>query len=193
MSKPAPVRHHRFTVQDYFRMGEVGILNEDDRVELLEGEIVELSPIGNVHASVVSRLTALFVPAAATHAIVRVQDPAILSRFSAPQPDIAVVAFRQDFYVDAHPGPDDTLLIVEVADSSVRIDLGFKARLYASARVPEYWVVDISRQRIVAHTQPEDQGYGSVRTLSPGEELSTPALPGGSWPVNEILGRTSPV
>jgi Uma2 family endonuclease len=190
MSRPASLRHYRFTVRDYFRMGEVGILDEDDRVELLEGEIVETSPIGNVHAAVVSRLTALFVPAATERAVVRVQDPAILNDFSAPQPDIAVVAYRADFYVGAHPRPGDVLLIVEVADSSIRTDLGLKARLYASAGVAEYWVVDLARRRIVVHAQPEGDRYASVQRFTGTDTVATAAFPGEHWAVDEILVRS---
>jgi Uma2 family endonuclease len=191
MSRPASIRHYRFTVEDYFRMGEVGIFDEDDRVELLEGEIVEMTPIGYIHASVVSRLNALFTPAAAGRAIVRVQDPAILSDFSAPQPDIALVAYREDFYGSGHPRPDDVLLIIEVADSSIRTDLGWKARIYAAAGVREYWVVDLSRRRIVVHEHPEEERYASVQRLTNTDAVTTPALPGVSWTVDEILGRPS--
>jgi Uma2 family endonuclease len=188
MSRPASIRHYRFTVEDYFRMGEVGILDEDDRVELLEGEIVEMCPIGYVHASVVSRLNALFTPAATGRAIVRVQDPAILSDFSAPQPDIAVVAYREDFYGTGHPHPDDVLLIIEVADSSIRTDLGWKARLYATAGVREYWVVDLSRRRIVTHAKPEGERYTSIARRSGADAVATAALAGARWTVDEILG-----
>ena len=169
-------------------MGEVGILGEDDRVELLEGEIVEMTPIGSVHASVVSRLTALLVPAAAGRAIVRVQDPAILSDFSAPQPDIAIVDYREDFYGTAHPRPDDVLLLIEVADSSIRTDLGWKARIYAAAGVREYWVIDLSRRRIVTHAAPDGERYTTVARRTGADTVATAAFAGASWTVDEILG-----
>jgi Uma2 family endonuclease len=189
MSRQAPIRRHRFTTEAYFRMAEVGILADDVRFELLDGQIVEVSPPGTRHAAVVSRLTALFVPAAARRVIVRVQDPVLLDNFSAPQPDLAVVRYVEDFHERAHPSAEDVLLAVEVADSSLRIDLVRKARLYAVAGVREYWVVDLGHERILVHTAPGRQGYANVRSIARGEVVSAAALPGQQWVVDEILGR----
>lgn len=188
MSRQSPIRRHRFTTKAYFRMAEVGILADDVRFELLDGEIVEVSPPGYRHAAVVSRLTALFVPAAARRAIVRVQDPLLLSDFSAPQPDVAVVRYVEDFHERAHPSAEDALLAVEVADSSLRIDVVRKARLYAAAGVREYWVVDLVHERILLHSEPGRQGYANVRSFARGEAVSAGALPGQQWTVDEILG-----
>jgi Uma2 family endonuclease len=190
MGSTPPIRRHRFTTRDYFRMAEVGILAEDRRFELIEGEIIEVSPPGNRHSSVVSRIIALLAPVAGRRAIVRVQDPVVLNDFSVPQPDIAVLRFTHDFYESAHPGPDDMLLAVEVADSSLAIDLRRKVWLYAAARVPEYWVIDLRRDRVVVHTGPEQQRYSSVRSLAGEDVLTTAALPGEQWTVAELLGRS---
>ena len=170
-------------------MAEVGILADDMRFELLDGEIVEVSPPGNRHAAAVSRLIALFAPAASRRVIVRVQDPVLLDDFSAPQPDLALVRYVEDFHEGAHPSADDVLLAVEVADSSLRIDVVRKARLYAAAGVREYWVVDLVRERILVHTGPGRHGYSNVHSLARGEVVSTGALPGEQWAVDEILGR----
>jgi Uma2 family endonuclease len=188
MHLPAAVRRHRFTVEAYFRMGEAGILSEDDRVELIEGEIVEMSPIGNRHSAAVSRLIRLFSGIVGERAIVRAQDPFLLSEVSAPQPDIALVRYRVDFYETAHPQAKDVLLLVEVAESSSRYDLRVKAQLYARARIPEYWVVDLTRNRITVHTDPDLAGYRSVRTLSQAAMFSSPAFPTATWSVADILG-----
>jgi Uma2 family endonuclease len=128
---PAPVARHLFTVDEYHRMGEAGIFGEDDRVELIEGEIIEMSPIGSPHAARVKRLTQLLVRRLGTRAIVQVQDPVVLSQLSEPQPDLAVVKARADFYAAGHPQPTDILLVVEVADTSRVFDRNVKAPLYA--------------------------------------------------------------
>jgi len=171
-------------------MAEVGILAEDDRVELIEGEIVEVSPPGYRHSAVVSRLNALFAPVVAGRAIVRVQDPVILSEFSAPEPDIAVVRYADDFHESAHPDAGDVLLAVEVADSSAAMDLRLKAWLYAAARVPEYWVVDLKRDRVVVHTSPGPDGYASIRSLSSDDVLTIGAFPDLRWTAAAVLGHT---
>jgi len=188
MSRAAGTDRYRFTTEAYFRMAEVGILSEDERVELLDGEIIELSPPGYRHAAVVSRLISLLAPLAGKRMILRVQDPLVLSRFSAPQPDTAVVSYADDFHAHGHPHGEDVLLTVEVADSTVRKDLEWKARIYAAAGVPEYWVVDLTTDRVVVHTSPGPRGYGSEQVLTRAETLTTPAFPGAEWTAAEVLG-----
>lgn len=161
MSSTPPVRRHLFTTRAYFRMAEVGILVEGRRFELIEGEIMEVSPPGNRHSAVVSRINAMLAPVAAGRAIVRIQDPVILSDFSAPQPDIALIRYAEDVYESGHPDADAILLAVEVADRSVAIDLRRKAWHYAAAGVREYWVVDLVRDRVVVHAGPEADGYAT--------------------------------
>jgi Uma2 family endonuclease len=188
MSRPAGTERYRFTTEAYFRMAEVGILADDERVELLDGEIIELSPPGYRHAAVVSRLNSLFAPLAGRRVIVRVQDPLVLSRFSAPQPDIALVRYADDFHAHGHPRGEDVLLAVEVSDSTVRKDLAWKARIYAAAGIPEYWVVDLTTDRVVVHTSPGSHGYGSQQAFSRADSLAATAIPGAEWTVDEILG-----
>ena len=133
--------HRRFTVDEYYRMAGAGILHEDDRVELIEGEIVEMPPIGSYHAGEVDWLAQLLVRRLAGHAIVRGQNPIHLSVYSEPQPDITLLRPRADFYTTSHPTPEDILLVIEVADTSVAYDREIKAPLYSRAGIIDVLVV----------------------------------------------------
>ena len=143
---PVQASRRLFTVHEYYRMAEAGIFGEDDRVELLSGEIVEMTPIGSRHAAAVSRLIHVFTARLSGTAILRVQDPLRLDNYSEPQPDLAIVRLRQDFYRDAHPDAADVLLLIEVADTSGDIDRTVKIPLYARSGVAEVWVVDLQDQ-----------------------------------------------
>lgn len=169
-------------------MAESGVLSDKDRVELIEGVVVDMAPIGSPHAAVLSRLDRLFAGAVGMRAIVRVQLPVHLSAISEPQPDLAIVVYREDFYERAHPGPTEVLLVVEVGDTSIRFDLDKKARLYARAGITEYWVVDLTRDEIVIHRGPGRAGYASARAMSGSARLSPLTFPQQSWSVAEILG-----
>ena len=152
-------RRHRLTVHDYYRMAEVGILNADHRVELIEGEIISMTPRGSRHAAAVDRLNHLLLPALSHRAIIRVQQPVRLGDLSEPEPDIAVVAIRSDFYELAHPRPDDLYLLIEVADSSFQYDRDFKLPLYARHGVKEVWLVDIEAKTLRVSRSPAYAGY----------------------------------
>src|ERR671938_544657 len=132
-----------FSVDEYYRMGEAGILTEDDRVELIEGEIIEMSPIGSRHAACVNRLNTLLGRHLRQTAIVSVQNPIRLDAYSEPEPDVALLRPRADYYESGHPTPADALLIVEVADTSADYDRIIKLPLYAKAGIPEAWLVDL--------------------------------------------------
>ena len=140
------VLRRRFTVDEYHRMGQVGILGEDDRVELLEGEIVEMAPIGSRHQATVDRLTRLFSGRMADAVLVRVQGPVRLAEDSEPQPDVTLLRLRDDFYATAHPGPEDVILLVEVSDSSIEYDREVKLPHYARQVIPEVWIVDLDKE-----------------------------------------------
>src|SRR5262245_53219810 len=144
-----PTIKHRFTVADYHRMAEAGILGEDDRVELIEGEIVDMTPIGRRHQARVDHLVELFIEGLGRKVIVRVQGSIRLSELSEPQPDLVVLRRRADFYADADAGPADVLLIVEVSDTSLPHDRDVKVPLYARAGMPEVWLGDLHGERIV--------------------------------------------
>jgi Uma2 family endonuclease len=167
-------RPHRLTVHDYYRMGEVGLLSPDDRTELIEGEIIDKPPIGDRHAAVVRALNTRLVRAVADAAEVSTQLPVRLSLRSEPQPDFAVVKAKLGGY-RKHPLPSDVLLLVEVSDSTLRYDLGKRARLYAAHGIPEYWVFDLSHDRVWRHRSPIESGYTQVDEITSGA-LPLPAL-----------------
>lgn len=152
-------RRHRLTVRDYYRMAEAGILKAEDKVELIDGEIINMTPIGSRHAAAVDRLNHLLLPALSGRAIIRVQQPIRLSDLSEPEPDIAVVAIRADFYEAAHPRSEDIHLLIEVADSSLQYDRDLKIPLYARHGVREVWLADIESKTFRAFRTPLDDGY----------------------------------
>ena len=164
---------HKFTADEYQRMGEVGILCEDDRVELIEGEIVDMAAIGNRHLAAVDRLTKLFAERVGNRAIVRVQGSVRLNDRSEPEPDLVLLRWRSDFYEASSAGPADMLLAVEVADTSLDYDREVKAPLYARTGVPEYWLVDLEAKTITVYREPGPDGYRSFTAVR-GQELISP-------------------
>ncbi len=170
------VTHYRFTVDEYHRMGEAGILGPDDRVELIDGEIVMMTPIGSRHAACVDRCTHFFTRLVGDRAIVRVQNPIQLDDYSEPEPDISLLRPRDDFYATAHPLPGDVLLVVEVADTSIGYDREVKLPLYGSMGILEVWIVDLGRRCIDAYRAPIAGGYAERRTYQVDEKLRPAAL-----------------
>jgi Uma2 family endonuclease len=183
-----PLKRHYFTAAEYYRMADAGILTPDHRVELIEGEIVEMSPIGKRHASCVDRINRLLGRLASQAAIVRVQNPVRLSDFSEPQPDVTLLRPREDFYAAGHPGPHDVLLVVEVADTPTAYDRGAKVPLYARSEIPEVWLVDLTENRIEIYTRPSAGAYQGARRVSRGEAVSSDAVAGLTFAAEEILG-----
>ncbi|MBI4492540.1 MAG: Uma2 family endonuclease [Chloroflexi bacterium] len=178
----------RFSVGEYYEMARSGILREDDRVELIEGEIVEMPPLGSRHAACVKRLNRLFSSQVGDAAIVCVQDPVRLSKRSEPQPDLALAKPRPDFYAAAHPGAGDIWLLVEVADTSAGYDRSLKIPLYARAGIPEVWLVDLERDLVEVHREPSATGYRSVQIARRGERVRVQALPQVDVAVEAVLG-----
>ncbi|MGH9068684.1 MAG: Uma2 family endonuclease [Acidimicrobiales bacterium] len=181
------VRRHLFTVEEWHRMGEAGLFGEDDRVELLDGEVVDMSPIGLRHAACVKRLNQHLMRLVEGRAIVSVQDPLRLDDRSEPLPDVALLRPRADFYVSAHPVPGDTLVAIEVADTSLVYDRDRKAPHYAASGVPETWVVDLTGRQVLVMTDPGPDGYGTLRRVGRGSRLAPTQLPGLTLPVDDIL------
>ena len=177
-----------FTTAEYHRMAEAGVLAEDDRVELIDGEILEMSPIGSRHAACVARLTSLFAQTLGAAAIVWGQNPIHLGERSEPEPDLALLPPRADFYAAGHPGPDDVLLLIEVADTSILYDRQVKVPLYARSGIPEVWLVDLDQQHVAIHRDPTPEGYGIARVARPGETISPTAIPDLAIAVSDILG-----
>ena len=160
----APTKR-RFTVDEYYRMAEAGILRPDERVELVEGEIIRMAPIGGWHAKCVNFLAKWAILILGERALVSIQNPVRLSLGSEPEPDIAIVRPDTNRPADAHPGPHDVLLIIEVADTSLRYDRQIKMPLYAAASIPEAWIVDIDQRQILVHRSPRDGIYQQTFTV----------------------------
>jgi Uma2 family endonuclease len=171
------VSRKRFTADDYQRMGQAGILRAEDRVELIDGEIVTMTPIGPRHCANVDRATRAFVTKAGDSAIVRVQGSVRLDMYTEPEPDLVLLRPRADFYASQHPGPADILLIVEVADSSIEYDREVKARVYARSRIHEYWLADLNGQELVCYSAPEGGTYQNVQRYTRGQSLAPQLLP----------------
>ena len=169
-------------------MAEAGILSEDDRVELIEGEIVKVSPIGSRHAACVGRLNRLLQRLAALNVIVRVQDPIRLDGYSEPEPDVALVNPREDFYSRDHPGPGDVLLLIEVADTSVERDLEVKLPLYARVGILETWLVNLPAETIEVHSRPDGGEYRETVRIKRGETVTSRTTPGLELAADDILG-----
>ncbi|MEE9321521.1 MAG: Uma2 family endonuclease [Granulosicoccus sp.] len=153
------MRRHRLSVTDYHRMAKAEIIARDARVELIDGEIFEMTPIGSDHAGIVKRLIRLFSMAVGEQAIVSAQDPIVLGTDSEPEPDIALLAPRDDFYTDTHPGADEILLLVEVSNTSLHYDKNIKVPLYARYGIPEVWLIDIENREIWVFQAPSHDGY----------------------------------
>jgi Uma2 family endonuclease len=178
----------RFTVTEYHQMNAAGILTEDDRVELINGEIIEMSPIGRKHASCVRRLISILSQLLFPLAMVDSQNPIALDDFSEPQPDIALLKPREDFYESAHPQSSDIFLLIEVADSSFEYDRDIKIPLYAANGISEVWLVDIIEQKIIVYRQPSQNEYSETKTFQSGENLDFLAFPEIKITVDSVLG-----
>jgi Uma2 family endonuclease len=181
-------RRHRLTVSDYYRMAEVGILAPDARVELIDGEIIDMVPPGSLHAATVRRLRNIFSRAAGDSASVHAQDPVRLSEHSEPQPDLALVRRREDLYSERHPQASDVFLVVEVADTSLRFDRDTKVSLYAKHGIPEVWLVDLRGQRLIRHRAPQQGVYTRVDEPHLGTPLEVSALPGVTVELQSLFG-----
>jgi Uma2 family endonuclease len=182
-------RRYLFTAEQYHQMGEAGVFLPGDRVELIEGEIIAMNPIGDPHAGGVNRLNRLIDRRIGDDALVAIQNPVRLALRNEPEPDLAILRFRADFYASKGPTPEDVLLLIEVADSSVAFDRNVKARLYARYNIPEYWLVDLGRQRVTVFRQPSPEGYRSMQVHERGATLKLAELSDVTVTVDEILGE----
>lgn len=182
-----PLTRRRFTVEEYYRMAQAGILHEDDRVELIDGEIVQLPPIGDDHAHHVRRLAHLLRGLVGARALVDTLNPLRLDDYTEPLPDLVLLRPRADFY-RRHPRPEDVLLVVEVADTTLRYDRAVKVPHYGRAGVPEVWIVDLPHRRVEVYRAPEGGRYHEVHHAAPGTVLVPGALPELRLPVEEVFG-----
>ena len=177
-----------FTVEEYHRMIQAGILTEDDLVELIEGEIVAMTSIGSKHAACVNRLTRLFSDQVGRRAILSVQNPINLGERSEPQPDLALLRVRPDFYASSHPEPPDVLLVGEVAETSAEVDREVKVPLYARAGIREVWLVDLAGGCVEIYREPASAGYQQVQRVRRGQQLSPHAVPDLELAMDDVLG-----
>ena len=176
-----------FTVDAYQRLGELGILHQDDRVELVAGQVVEMTPIGDRHASCVRRVINLFAPNLRDVAVLDAQNPVVLGTHDAPQPDLALLHRRAGGYA-THPRAADVLLVVEVADRSVSYDREIKIPRYGAVGVPEAWLVDLVGDAVCVCRRPGPNGYAEIVTVTRAGTLRPLLLPGVAIVVDEILG-----
>jgi Uma2 family endonuclease len=184
---PATVGQRRFTVTEYERMGEVGILGADERTELIEGVIIQMSPIGRLHARCVDDLTLLMINTLGTSAIVRIQGPIQLNDYSEPEPDVSLLRPRPDRYAQSLPTPDEILALIEVADTTYDSDRYFKLPIYAQNGIPEVWIVNLNQDQVERYADPANSTYQTVQIAQRGDSLIITALPGLAFPVDQIL------
>jgi Uma2 family endonuclease len=188
--KSPPVRgptRHPITVGEYFRMGEAGVLAPDARCELIEGEIIDMAPIGPSHAGKTNRLAAILTEAVRGAAIVSTQNPVVLGELSAPQPDLALLGYRDDYYEHAHPRVADILVLIEVADTSLAYDQGVKLSLYARFRVPEVWILDVAGRNLEVHRSSDGAKYTERFLVSDFSRVEIAALPGLCLDLSRLL------
>ena len=182
------VPYRRFRATDYYRMWEIGLFAPDARVELIEGEIIDMAPIGSAHCGAVGWLNEMLCETLQRRATVWPQNVVRLSDFSHPQPDIALLERRKDFYRGAHPGPSETFLIIEVSDSSLRMDQMVKVPLFAHFEVPEMWIVDLVHERLNVYRAPRDGEYKEVSSIEKPGVTALSALPGVTVDLSDLFG-----
>ncbi|MDJ0556895.1 MAG: Uma2 family endonuclease [Microcoleaceae cyanobacterium MO_207.B10] len=182
------LQRRQFTVKEYHQMAESGILTENDRVELIAGEIVKMSPIGIPHAGCVRRLDMIFNDLLRGKVIVDTQNPINLSNDSEPEPDLILLQWRDDFYEAKHPQPEDILLLIEVADSTIKYDREIKMPLYAENGISEVWLIDINQQLVEVYRQPQGNSYQNVEQFVRGDILTIEAFDDINLAVEKILG-----
>jgi hypothetical protein len=177
--------YRHFSVEEYERMVAVGILTEHDRVELIEGSVVEMPPIGPLHADVVRRLQRFFEHVVSEHAVVSVQNPIALPPRSEPEPDIALL--RPGPYRERHPGPGDVFLVIEVSDASLQTDRRDKIPMYARAGIPEAWLIDLTVERLERYRSPGSDGFASRDLFGPQDVISPGAFPRAVLPLRDVI------
>jgi Uma2 family endonuclease len=185
---PVQLEKRVFTSDAYHRMAEAGIFSPEDRVELIEGEVIRMSPIGRYHAACVNRLNSILHRKLGALAIISVQNPIRIGIFSEPQPDIALLKLRDDFYLAEAPTEEDVLLLIEVADSSIEFDREVKIPIYARANIPEVWIVSLPEEQVEVYSHPVQGTYSSAHFLKRGASVSSTALPNLTLRIEEILG-----
>lgn len=186
-SRATARKNRKFTVAEYYRMAEVGILQLDERVELIDGAIVEMAPIGKAHASGVKKANRLFSQGLARQITVGVQDPVDLGTYAELQPDLSILRFREDAYARFHPRPEDILLIIEVSDTTLAHDREVKVAIYGRAGVPETWILNLAEDCLERFWEPGPEGYARRSIHRRGEKIRPVALPDWEVAVEDLL------
>ena len=184
----APAKH-RFNVNEYYRMAETGVLKPDARVELLNGEIIDMSPIGPFHGGVTNFLNGILAAACKGRWTMAIQNPVHLDDHSEPQPDLLLLKPSPDFYRKRHPQPEDVFLLIEVSDTSLTTDREDKLPAYGRAGIPEVWLINLADLSIEVYREPHFTGYGSKTIVRAGEKVSPQAFPDATVDVAELLKR----
>ena len=184
---PVEISKRLFDVDEYHRMAQAGILSENDRVELIDGEIVAMTPIGPRHNAAVNRANRALVTIVGDEAIVQVQGSVRLDQFQEPEPDVVLLRPQPDFYASHLPGPPDIFLVIEIADASLAYDREVKARIYAQAGVREYWLVDLEDRSVSCYIEPRGGAYQQLRQCGSGQSISPDALPQCTIAVDALL------
>lgn len=185
-SETPPIQRHLLTVNDYHKMGEAGIFHEDDRLELIEGTLIDMAPIGSGHAGEVIRLNTVLNTAFSGRVLVSQQNPIRLGEHSEPQPDVAILRLREDFYRTSHPQPPDILLLIEVSDTTVRYDREIKIPLYARHGIPEVWLIDLQHEQVEIYRQPSVDGYRQILRPAKDERIAPALLPDTSLAISDL-------
>ena len=184
----AQIARRLFTVADYYQMAKSGIFSEDDRVELMDGEIHEMCAVDAIHSAIVNRLNNMLNSRVGERFIISVQDPIRLNDLTEPQPDLAILRWHDDFYEQEHPTPGDVLVVVEVSNSSLNYDRTEKLPRYAAAGIPEVWLVNLERQCVEQYTQPEQDEYSIKRIVRRGAMLTSKVVDDLQLPIDRIFG-----
>lgn len=188
MSAIATLPHRKFSVDEYHHFIEMGVFEPEERLELWEGEFIEMSPIGKRHASCVNFLVEILRDLLGKHVIISPQNPIVLDDFSEPQPDLCLLNRREDFYRDTNATAKDVLLVIEVADTTLRYDRDIKFSGYAASGIKEAWLVDLKNDRVEIHSEPTENGYGLVKILHRGQYAESTVLPEIKISAEDILG-----
>lgn len=182
-------RSHRFSVADYYRLAEIGVLRPEHRVELLNGEIYDKARRSPLHCAVTSELCSLFCMNSDDRWIVSVHNPLRLDEFSEPEPDLMLARYREDYYCNRHPEPDDVLLLIEVAEATLEFGRELKLPAYGRAGIPEVWIVNLNELTVEVYREPYFEGYAFKTVLRAGEQARPAAFPDVSLDVGELLRR----
>lgn len=182
------IARKKFRVDEVYKMMEIGILPEESGWELINGEIIRRMTIGSKHASTVKKLNRIFTNLLGERAIISVQDPIHIDEHNEPEPDVALLKPRDDFYAESHPTPQDVLLLIEVSGSTIEFDRETKKTLYAEAGIEEFWLVNLKEQTIETYSQPKNGNYRLAQILEKGETVNSKTIENLKLEVEEILG-----